>query len=155
MYWNRFLQNGDHLLTCVCVLKLIISPLDVAACGLKNVTETVTLTNVTIEYNGQTVSTDCVTPQDITIYYCEVSHGVCDNGLTRWLVSPWCRVYASTNRISIGSDNGLSPNRCQAIIWTNAGLLSVGTLWTNFSEILIAKHTFSFKKMHLKISFAK
>ena len=26
----------------------------------------------------------------------------------------------------IGSDNGLSPGRCQAIIWTNAGILLMG-----------------------------
>ena len=37
----------------------------------------------------------------------------------------------------IGSDNGLSPGRRQAIIWTNAGLLLIGPLGTNFSEILI------------------
>ena len=55
----------------------------------------------------------------------------------------------------IGSDNGLSPDRRQAIIWTNAGLLLIGPLGTNFSEILIAFHTFSFKKMLLKMSFAK
>ena len=36
----------------------------------------------------------------------------------------------------IGSDNGLSPGRRQAIIWTNAGLLFIRTLGTNFSEIL-------------------
>ena len=45
----------------------------------------------------------------------------------------------------IGSDNGLSPIRRQAIIWTNAGILL-----TNFSEILIQIHTFSIKKMRLK-----
>ena len=49
-----------------------------------------------------------------------------------------------------GSDNGLSPSRRQAIIWTNAGILLIGPLGTNFSEILIGIHTFSFKKMHLK-----
>ena len=37
---------------------------------------------------------------------------------------------------NIGSDNGLSPGQRQAIIWTNAGLLSVGLLGTNCSEIL-------------------
>ena len=36
----------------------------------------------------------------------------------------------------IGSDNGLSPGRRQAIIWTNAGLLSIGPLGTYFSENL-------------------
>ena len=55
----------------------------------------------------------------------------------------------------IGSDNGLSPERRQAIIWTNAGILLIGPLGTNFSEILIVIETFSFKKMHLKTSSAK
>ena len=55
----------------------------------------------------------------------------------------------------IGTDNGLSPGRHQAIIWTNAGILSIQTLWTNFSEILSKIHTFSPKKMHLKMSSAK
>ena len=55
----------------------------------------------------------------------------------------------------IGSDNGLSPGRRQAIIWTNAGILSIGPLGTNFSEILIEILTFSFKKMHLKMSSGK
>ena len=55
----------------------------------------------------------------------------------------------------IGSDNGLSPGRRQAIIWTNAGILLIRTFGTNFSEILSAIHAFSFKKMHLKMSSAK
>ena len=49
----------------------------------------------------------------------------------------------------IGSDNGLSPGRRQAIIWTNAGILLIGHLGTNFSEILIEINTFSFKKIDL------
>ena len=55
----------------------------------------------------------------------------------------------------IASDNGLSPGRRQAIIWTNAGILSIGTVATNFNEILSEIHTFSFKKMYFKISSAK
>ena len=55
----------------------------------------------------------------------------------------------------IGSDNGLSHGRRQAIIWTNAGKLLIGHLGTNFSEILSEIHTFSFKKMHLKMSSGK
>ena len=55
----------------------------------------------------------------------------------------------------IGSDNGLSPNRCQAIIWTNAGMLLIRTLATNVSEIMSKIHTFSFKKINLKILPAK
>ena len=55
----------------------------------------------------------------------------------------------------IGSDNGLSPGRSQAIIWTSAGILLIWLLGTNFSEILIGIQTFSFKKMHLKMSSVK
>ena len=42
----------------------------------------------------------------------------------------------------IGRDNGLLPGRCQAIIWTNAGILLIGALGTNFSEILIEIHPY-------------
>ena len=59
------------------------------------------------------------------------------------------------NLTIIVSDNGLSPGRRQVIVWTNAGILLIGPLGTNFSEILIEIHTFSFKKMHLKMSSAK
>ena len=55
----------------------------------------------------------------------------------------------------IGSDNGFSPDRRQAIIWTNAGFLLIGPLGRNFSEILIEILTFSFNKMRLKVSSAK
>ena len=56
----------------------------------------------------------------------------------------------------IGSDNGLSPGRRQAIIWTNDGILLIGPIGTNFNEILIEIHTFSFKKkIHLKMSSGK
>ena len=44
----------------------------------------------------------------------------------------------------IGPDNGLSPDRRQAIIWTNAGILLIGPMGTNFSEILEI-HIFSFR----------
>ena len=55
----------------------------------------------------------------------------------------------------IGSDKGLAPGQRQTIIWTNAGILLIGPLGTNFSEILIGIQTFSFKKIHLKMSSAK
>ena len=57
--------------------------------------------------------------------------------------------------IIIGSDNGLSPGRRQAIIWTNDGILLIGALGTNYSEILGKIHSFLFKKMQLKMSSAK
>ena len=56
---------------------------------------------------------------------------------------------------TIGSDNGLSPGRRQAIIWNNAGISLNGPLGTNFSEVLTEIYAFSFKKMHLKMSSGK
>ena len=69
----------------------------------------------------------------------------------------WGRVthICVTKLIIIGSDNGLSPGRRQAIIGTNTGILLIGPLVTKFSENLIKIQTFSFKKMHLKMSSAK
>ena len=34
-------------------------------------------------------------------------------------------------------NNGLSPDRRQTIIWTNAGILLIRTLGINFSEIIV------------------
>ena len=45
----------------------------------------------------------------------------------------------------VGSDNGLSPGRCQAINWTIVRILSIGKLGTNFSEILFEIDTFLVK----------
>ena len=59
------------------------------------------------------------------------------------------------NLTSIDSDNGLSPERRQAITWTNAGLFLIGSLGTNFSDMLFGIQTFSFKKMHFKMSSGK
>ena len=66
----------------------------------------------------------------------------------------WGRVtYICVSKLTIiGSDNGLSPGRRQAIIRTNAGKLLIRPLWTHFSELLIEMYTFSFKKIHLKMS---
>ena len=73
------------------------------------------------------------------------------------VLTHWGRVtHICVSKLAIiGSDNGLSPDRRQAIIWTNAGILLIGPLGTNFSEILIEIQTFSFKKMHLKMSSVK
>ena len=56
------------------------------------------------------------------------------------------------NLAIIGSDNGLSPARRQAIIWTNARILLIAPLGTNFSNISIEFHTFPFKKILLNMS---
>ena len=69
----------------------------------------------------------------------------------------WGRVtHICVNKLTIiGSDIGLSPGRRQAIIWTNDRILLIGPLGTKFSEILSGIQTFSFKKIHLNMSFAK
>ena len=72
--------------------------------------------------------------------------------LTNW---GWVTHICVSELTIIGSDNGLSPGRRQAIIWNNAGLLLIESLGTNFSEISTGIQTFSFKKMHLNMSSAK
>ena len=74
-----------------------------------------------------------------------------------FILTHWGRVtHICVSKLTIiSSDNGLSPDRRQAIIWTNAGILLIGPLGTNFSEILIEILTFPFKKMRLKVSSAK
>ena len=52
----------------------------------------------------------------------------------------------------MGSNNGLSPGRRQAIIWTNTG---IGSLGIHFSAFLREIQIFSFKKVHLNESSAK
>ena len=47
-----------------------------------------------------------------------------------------------SNLTIIGSDSGLSPGWCQAIILTNDGILLIGPLGKNFSEILIKINVF-------------
>ena len=62
-------------------------------------------------------------------------------GLTHWdRVTP---IWVSKLTI-IALDNGLEPGRRQAIIWTNAGILLIGPLRANFSEILIQMQTYIF-----------
>ena len=69
----------------------------------------------------------------------------------------WSRVTnICVSRLTIiGSDNGLSPGRRQAIIWSNDGILLIGPLGTNFSEVSIEIYIFSFWKMHLKMLSGK
>ena len=44
----------------------------------------------------------------------------------------------------IVSDNVLSPRRRQAIIWTNAGILLIGPLGTNFRDIFFYQISYIF-----------
>ena len=58
---------------------------------------------------------------------------------TRNNLNHWGRVtHICVGKLTIiGSDNGLSPGRRQAIIWTNAGILLISPQGRNFNEILI------------------
>ena len=51
------------------------------------------------------------------------------------ILSHWGRVthVCVRNLICSGPDNGLSPGRCQAIIWTNVGILLIGPIGTKFN----------------------
>ena len=73
------------------------------------------------------------------------------------ILTHWGRVtHICVGKLTIiGWDNGLSPSRRQAIIWTNAGILLIQTVGTNFSEILSKTQMFSFKKMHLNMLSVK
>ena len=72
--------------------------------------------------------------------------------LTHW---GWVTHICVSKLNIIGSENGLSPGRHQAIIWTNAEILLTEPLGTNFSEMLIKIHIFSSKKTHWKVSSVK
>ena len=105
-------------------------------------------------------TTNCrrISPTPSLAYFTQISlirffgNMGCLDSITHWgRVTHICVGKLTT----IDSDNGLSPGRRQAIIWTNAGILLIGPLGTNFSEILIGIQTFSFKKMLLKMSSAK
>ena len=73
----------------------------------------------------------------------------CRLKLFHWRLNHWVLVahLCVGNLTIIGPDNGLSLDQHQAIISTNAGILLIGPLGTNFSEIRIEK----FKKMPLKM----
>ena len=73
------------------------------------------------------------------------------------LLTHWGRVmHICVGKLTIiGSDNGLSPGRRQAIIWTNAGILLIGPLGTKVSEFFSGIKIVLFKKMHLKMSSSK
>ena len=83
--------------------------------------------------------------------------GVCPRVIDAPLSTHWGKVtQIGVSKLNIiGSDNGLSPGRRQAIIWTSAGIFSIWCLWTNFSEVAIEIHTFLFQKMVVQMSFAK
>ena len=55
----------------------------------------------------------------------------------------------------IGSDNGLSPDQRQAIIWTIAEILIIRPLGTKFSEVLIGIQIFFFQENAFESTFCE
>ena len=59
------------------------------------------------------------------------------------------------DRVSIGSDNGLSPRRHQTKIWTDTDILLVRLQGIYFNEFYLEIQIFLSKKMHFNMSTAK
>ena len=99
----------------------------------------------------------CFRNDSIGIAYSNALYILCGYGYIDYILTHRGRVtHICVSKLTIiGSDNGLSPDRRQTIIWTNAGILFIGPLGTKFSEILILIKIFSFKKMYLKMSSGK
>ena len=115
------------------------------------------------EYLISTVDTDGLVLQhqaisshsaEYTPMHFQLFMGYQDNlpGDLSWSHSGRVTLICDSKLTNIVSDNDLLPGRHQAIIWINVGILLIRPLETNFSEILINIHIFSFKKMYLKIS---
>ena len=64
-------------------------------------------------------------------------------------------IYAWVSWVIIGADDDLLPVWCQAIIYANAGILSIRHKRTYFNDILFRILKFPFKKMHWEMLSAK
>ena len=90
-----------------------------------------------------------LSPEALVTYFTVKPTLNLNGGQAKLWLTHWGRVtHICVSKIAIiGSDNGLSPGRRQAIIGTNAGILLIGPLGTDLSEILIEIHIFLFKKI--------
>ena len=85
-----------------------------------------------------------------------MSHIIRYHNIPPVFLNHWGKVtYICVSKLNIASNNGLSPGRRQAIIWTSAGILWIWPIGTIVSEMLIEMHPLSFKSMHLKMSSSK
>ena len=91
--------------------------------------------------NGMHFMSFCILIFNLKLIFLKLISGTCT--LAHW----GQKTHICVGKLTIiASDNGLSPGRRQAIIWTNAMILLIGPLGTNFSEILGKIHSFSFKR---------
>ena len=98
---------------------------------------------------------DCSSLGEISLWNGTVTLMMLADALTTSLTH-WGRVahicVGNLGIIDLG--NGLSPGRRQAIIWTNAEILLIGPMGTNFNVSLFEIHAFPFT-FHLKMSSGK
>ena len=73
-------------------------------------------------------------------------HSSFDDYNIMYMCTAWC-IYVSVILSIAGSDNGLTPAWCKAIVWTNDDVWSVGPLRTHFSEIWIKIQQFTSMEM--------
>ena len=74
---------------------------------------------------------------------------------TNYLIITHMLTYGKVDQALIPSDTGVWPDRRQAISRTNVGILAIGPLRVNSSDILMKIQLFSFKKTKFKSSSAK
>ena len=94
---------------------------------------------------------------------CNMNKGMClSSADDKWTIDNlfnlfnwgWVTHACVTKLTIIGSDSGLVPSRHQAIICTNAGILLIGPLLTNFGKILIEIYNFHSRKCIWKFRMA-
>ena len=68
----------------------------------------------------------------ILMILCSLFHIYICTQVIQW--NHWARVICVNKLTTIGLNNGLSPGRRQAIIWTNVDLLSIGLSWINLMK---------------------
>ena len=97
------------------------------------------LVNFTYVQIAQSIQCGVIIP---CIYHCVIPHSTV---IKRSILTHWGRLthICASKLTIIGSYNGLSPDRLQAIIWTKAGMLLIGPLGKNSGEIIIEIYTFS------------
>ena len=105
-------------------------------------------------YHSQLQIFNLMTKVSISLYFAdfnvsvrEVVSFLCYNLNSKLIHWGWVTHICVSKLIIIGSDNGLSPGRHEAIIWANAGILLTENIRTIFISILIEMITFQFKKM--------
>ena len=149
-YIYKFLVSQSHSPVATCVCRLAVGKKHLVKCHYNAGNF---LQNVQIQLRQLMCQPSAVTNRKLR-QSCTCS---CFELSSRWLYHPsvwifvmhfthWGRVtHICVSKLTIiGSDNGLSPDRRQAIIWTKAGILLIGPLRTNFNEISIKIYIFSF-----------